>query len=553
MAIVATTVVAGVALSLGSRSFAVSAAAAEFDHLLDSARTAARETEGATLVFAPDAYGDGTEVRILAPGADGTLAPTSFPIVHTHAAIEEQQSLGKTPFAFVVHVTGALGGRPGYRLGDSTASGEVGCPPSGSFHFVIHAAGASADRFIPCRVPLAATGPVALASWPPTPIAPAPTPCTSGPCAPAALPTPPSSTPTCPPNYVPAAGGCTPASAPSGGSGPRYHVTATLANPTMTMGGPDDSFTARADLTNASAVAPGTPSSLPVQVQNSTATCATTPAGPQASGSIFTLKAISPGPCVVAIGADPSSVPNATTDTATLNLTITDSSTPPPLSLSCDLRANLKCYHRIIESTDQTFSKFVEPDSGCITTADGSESCTYVDSIKDIYIGRGYGFRLPLPATDSSHELLFRIIGYHGLFSSCQPYSYFATIPTTTPIDWAGFGIGVPVDAPPGWGEPSVFGTVSHVVVGSQPGGFFYEPDNRWTMNTTFQSLFTAVARGDLSDPYNFTFSSDNSTAGQEIVWYPDFPGCDVEGDRGAEYGNIDLNMVFEIYQATGN
>ncbi len=300
------------------------------------------------------------------PVLTATLAPTSFPIVHTRAAIEEQQSLGKTPFAFVVHVTGALGGRPGYRLGDSTASGEVGCPPSGSFHFVIHAAGASADRFIPCRVPLAATGPVALASWPPAPIAPAPTPCTSGPCAPAALPTPPSSTPTCPPNYVPAAGGCTPASPPSGGSGPRYHVTATLASPTMTVGGPDDSFTARADLTNASAVAPGTPSSLPVQVQNSRRD--------MRSDTIWfaavRINVHLTGPFIGDVHGDcrRRHLTRARLNRRQRNVSSDDhgiAQRNADASVACDLMSNGKCYHRIVDADRQHISQ----SSSFLTTA----------------------------------------------------------------------------------------------------------------------------------------------------------------------------------------
>ena len=158
--IVATTVAAGVGLTLASRSFAVAAAATEFDHLLDSARTIAREVQGATLAFVPDAYGDGTEVRVLAGGASSTLTPTTLPPLHTRAVIEELESLHQAPFAFVVHVNGALGGRPGFRVSDKSASAEVGCPASGAFHFVIHAAGGSADRYVPCRVTLAANGPV---------------------------------------------------------------------------------------------------------------------------------------------------------------------------------------------------------------------------------------------------------------------------------------------------------------------------------------------------------------------------------------------------------
>src|ERR1700694_1374343 len=313
VAVIAATVAAGFGVTLASRSFAVASALTEFDHFLDSTRTIARETEGATLVFAPDAYGDGTEVRVMAPGPNGTLVPTMMPIMHTRAAIEEREALGKAPFAFVVHTGGSLGGRPGFHLGGSTMSGEVGCPGSGSFHFVIHAGGASGDRFVPCRIDLAATGPVALATWAPATVAPLPTPC-GGACGGATLPPAPASTPTCPPSYTPIPGGCVPN---GGGSGPRYHVTASLASPTMTVGS-TDSVTAKATLTNPGAAPPGTPASVPVAVQTSIAACTGTPPGSQTSGSTFTLPAIAAGTCTATVQADTSTVTGATADTATL-------------------------------------------------------------------------------------------------------------------------------------------------------------------------------------------------------------------------------------------
>nr|MDQ6926451.1 type II secretion system GspH family protein [Candidatus Eremiobacteraeota bacterium] len=180
VAIVATTVAAGFGVSLASRSLAVSTAAGEFDHFLDSARTMARELDGATLAFTSDAYGDGTEVRVFAGGPNGAPSPTTLPPLHARAVIEETEALGKVPFAFIVHANGALSGRPGYRAGDTTAN-DVDCPASGAFHFVIHAAGGSADRFVPCRVRLAANGPVTLTTWPTAAPAPSPTPCTRGP------------------------------------------------------------------------------------------------------------------------------------------------------------------------------------------------------------------------------------------------------------------------------------------------------------------------------------------------------------------------------------
>jgi len=89
--IIAMTAAAGIGISLASRSFAVTAAATEFDQFLDSARTMSRDLQGATLAFTPDAYGDGTEVRLLTGGASGPLVPTTLPDLHARALIEEPE------------------------------------------------------------------------------------------------------------------------------------------------------------------------------------------------------------------------------------------------------------------------------------------------------------------------------------------------------------------------------------------------------------------------------------------------------------------------------
>ncbi|MDB5073006.1 MAG: hypothetical protein JWM87_4117 [Candidatus Eremiobacteraeota bacterium] len=475
-----------------------------------------------------------------------------MPIMHTHAAIEEAQSLGKAPFALVVHASGALGGRPGYRRGDTTASGEVGCPASGSFHFVIHTAGTTADRFIPCRITLAATGPIGLATWPPASVAPLPTPCSSGACAPAVLPTPPSSNPSCPPNYAPAQGGCTPAPP---GSGPRYHVSASLASATMSVGGSDDSIIAKADLTNANAVPAGTPLSLPVLIQRVTdPICTATPTGPQPSASTFTLKAISPGTCTVTIGADSSAVPGATADNVTFNVPVSAAApTPTPTPLSCDRKKNGLCYHQIVDAVSQTFWKYVVPDYACDTGDNGNE-CHYINSIKEIYIGPGYGVQPIGPPTDNSHELLFEVQSLRTVFNSCQPFTFIASFPVNIPIPWGGYGIGSPTDATIGFGEPSVFSTINHVTTGSLPNGDFTEPDMIWQQPTTLSAMYNAVAQRLVGTPYTFSYSSASSTM-QSVVWYPDFAGCDALGDAvfGTEFGNAGVQIVFSIFQALGS
>jgi prepilin-type N-terminal cleavage/methylation domain-containing protein len=542
VAVLATTVAAGVGVSLASRSFAAAAAATEFDHLFDSARTIARELQGATLAFVPDAYGDGTEVRVLAGSAGRTLAATTLPPLHTRATIEELEALRTPPFAFIVHVNGALGGRPGFRVGTSSSGAEVGCPASGAFHFVIHAAGGSADRYVPCRVTLAASGPATLTAWPTAPPAASPTPC-GGPCAATALPTAPSSSPTCPPNYTPTAGGCTPTPAPN--PGPRYHVNASLASPTMTVGA-TDTVTAQATLTNPNAVPAGTPATIPVSVQSTTATvCTASPQNPQPSGSTFTLTGIAAGTCTATVQGDVSAVPGATSDTATVSVTATGSPTATPTPAPCDLVSNGKCYTRIVPETSQIFSKYVAPDTACDQT--DPTNCHYIDAIQSISLESPFVVQPPIPPVDDNHELLFRINRIGGIYNGCLPYAVFATIPTTNSIPWPQGGVGAPVDAPIGFGLPSVYLNVNHILWATA--ATFVEPT--WTAGTNLLDFFDAVAQRRIGDADVFRFSAVN-VGDSAVQWYPDFPACDAVGASPfgtAQYGRVTVAVSFEIFQ----
>jgi prepilin-type N-terminal cleavage/methylation domain-containing protein len=450
VAVVAATVAAGLGLSLGSRSFAVAAAATEFDHLLDSARTIAREVQGVTLAFVPDAYGDGTEVRVLAGGPSGALTPTTLPVLHTRATIEEVEALRTPPFAFIVHVNGALGGRPGFRVNETTATAEVGCPASGAFHFVIHAAGGSADRYVPCRATLAATGPVTLSAWPAAPSAASPTPC-GGSCAPATLPTAPSSSPSCPPNYTATSGGCAPTATP-------------------------------------------TPS----------------PAPP--------------------IGVLASSSPTAT-----------------PSPTPCDLVANGKCYRRIVDATNQGFWKFVAPEVVC--DPGDPQTCRYVDAIQAIQLGPPYVLQTVTPPSDSDHELLFKINQITGILNGCLSYVVIANTPGNMPIVWPASGTGAPVDAPVGFGEPSLYLTENHVISGL---GATLNQLLSWTQSATFVEMYEALVQHRIGNAETFTYYSANGS--NYVQWFPDFPACDTAGDAtvtGNQYGMVTVYFTFEIFQAT--
>jgi len=545
VAIVAATVAAGFGISLGSRSLAVATATGEFDQFLDSARTMARDLDGATLAFTPDAYGDGTEVRLLSGGPNGPPATTTLPTLHARATIEETESLGKAPFAFIVHANGSLSGRPGYRVGD-TATNDVGCPPSGAFHFAIKAAGGSADRYVPCRTALAANGPATLAAWPPATIAPLPTPCSGVGCT-ISLPNVPTSTPSCPPAFTAIPGGC----APGSPTGPRYHVTITGAPATINVGA-TGSLTAQATLTNANAVPAGTPASIPVQIQTSDATCATAPAGWQPSGSAFTVTATTAGTCALTAQADASAVPGATTDTATVSVAITAApgATPTPAPPKCDLVENGKCYKRIVDQTTKTFTKLVSADSTCGTTPSDTP-CTYLDSIRSITLDQ-YSLKPAVPPADESHELLFRIDSVDSLVYACVPISVLSTTNPMDTLELFASGIGGPVNPPTGFGRPSVFTTVNHVFARGVPGSF-NEKELSVAVVPTLHDMIDAIARAKPGLAYSFVYHSVDATPNSEIMWLPDFPSCDNSGDpqmTTKEYGYVSANLMFEVFQA---
>jgi len=187
---------------MASRSLAVSTAAARFDALLDAARTTAREIDqGATITFVPDPYGDGFVAQLYRNRpSTGALETTTFPILNARVSITEA-TLGAPNFALAIHSNGTIAGIPSYAVG-TTPAAETACPGTGAYHLVFSYAGARAERFIPCTVPVATTGTVAYTSPTPatTPAPPTPFPC-AGPCVPTA-PASPNPTVTCPPRYL---------------------------------------------------------------------------------------------------------------------------------------------------------------------------------------------------------------------------------------------------------------------------------------------------------------------------------------------------------------
>lgn len=187
---------------------AVTSAADRFDQLLDAARTEAREfPHGVTITFTPDAYGDGFVARLYhsRPGTE-PLAATTIPPLQARVSLRETDELGAPAFAIAIHANGTIGGLPG----DVTrgASSELNCPDSQRFHFTFAYAGFVVDRYLPCRIQLAATGPVSLITY--ATATPQPSPsidvCSSASCTLTAPPQP-AVTATCPPNYTQTTGG----------------------------------------------------------------------------------------------------------------------------------------------------------------------------------------------------------------------------------------------------------------------------------------------------------------------------------------------------------
>jgi hypothetical protein len=84
------------------------------------------------------------------------------------------------------------------------------------------------------------------------------------------------------------------------------------------------------------------------------------------------------------------------------------------------------------------------------------------------------------------------------------------------------------------------------------PNAATFDAINPWPLSTTLPQMFEAVANHNVGDVQMFTFSAASITVPDEIVWFPDFPGCDVSGEAyaPAQYGVVQVELVFEIFQA---
>jgi prepilin-type N-terminal cleavage/methylation domain-containing protein len=166
----------GVGAAMGARSLAVSSAATEFDALLDAARTTAREFDGgATLVFEPDAYGDGFTARVYGRRpSTGPLLAIDMPSYDGRITLSETNLLGTPAFALALHANGKIGGIRGDVVAGS-AGPENACPATGAYQLVFSYGGAKATRTIPCTIALATTGTIAYVSPPAASPLPAPT------------------------------------------------------------------------------------------------------------------------------------------------------------------------------------------------------------------------------------------------------------------------------------------------------------------------------------------------------------------------------------------
>jgi prepilin-type N-terminal cleavage/methylation domain-containing protein len=211
VAIIAMTVAAGITLSLASQPAAVSMTAARFDALLDAARTEARAYDtGVTIAFTA------TDVASVASGfrarlyrgrpVVGPLTALNFPGIDATVGVNESTSLRTPAFALTVHGDGYVSGIVGYIPSGSSSSPETACPASGAYHFVFSGAGRQAERYVPCVISRAATGPISYATLAPGngSVTPPPGGCVSVTCAT----TPPVQTSTCPPLSFLAGGGC---------------------------------------------------------------------------------------------------------------------------------------------------------------------------------------------------------------------------------------------------------------------------------------------------------------------------------------------------------
>jgi hypothetical protein len=242
-----------------------------------------------------------------------------------------------------------------------------------------------------------------------------------------------------------------------------------------------------------------------------------------------------------------SAVAGASADSAMVSISVSSSPAPTSTPAPCDLVANGKCYGRIVDRTAQNFLKYVVPNSVC---SGDPPLCQYVDSIDHIELGPPFTLRPARLPTDSSRELLFRIDGIQSASIACLPFAAIANIPTSQVL-WGPTGTGGPANPPLGFGEPSKYVALNHLSFG--PTGGAVNAPTVWPEQTTALDMYEAVASQRVGAVETFTYSATNISSSDVIGWFPDFPGCDVVGDRpnlGAQYGIVQVELVFEIFQA---
>jgi hypothetical protein len=163
-----------------------------------------------------------------------------------------------------------------------------------------------------------------------------------------------------------------------------------------------------------------------------------------------------------------------------------------------------------------------------------------------------FSFLPPAPPRTASQELLFRIEQLAGLKYGCAPYSLFATTRVGDTILWPSTGVSAPVDAGLGFGDPSTFVRSNTVVLGA-PSDPTADTGSWNDVGATLSDMIATIALRKPGNEYTFTFSSSEANASSYVKWFPNFPACNAPGiynAGGVEYGDVTVEILFEIYQA---
>jgi len=95
---------------------------------------------------------------------------------------------------------------------------------------------------------------------------------------------------------------------------------------------------------------------------------------------------------------------------------------------------------------------------------------------------------------------------------------------------------------------------MNYFMLGSPAPAFFNDTTTSVNVGVTLDDIIANLSLQSTGSPFDAEYSSADASSAASVIWFPDFPGCDNVGDPGwplRQYGDVTVQLVFDVYQAT--